>query len=173
MYLQELDAVRPHSSWGWDRAAAHTRPHWGWWHTHHKSHSKMNWTSCKNIILIVPLDVDETLEWFNSFSLVPKTNGKVQLCLDWTLLNKVLIQPVHRGLTCNDILERLAGIKYLKLIDTSSGYHNLKWDEQSFYLTTFSCPLGRYRYMWLLFGVVPAADMFQRKIGELFQGLQM
>ena len=31
--------------------------------------------------LIVPLGVDETLEWCNSFKLVPKPDGKVQLYL--------------------------------------------------------------------------------------------
>ena len=31
---------------------------------------------------ITPLRVDETLEWCNSFVLVPKANGKVRQCLD-------------------------------------------------------------------------------------------
>ena len=52
---------------------------------------------------IVPLGMDETLEWCNSFVLVPKVNGKVRLCLDPARLNKSLIRPVHRGPTLNDI----------------------------------------------------------------------
>ena len=47
------------------------------------------------------------------FVLVPKANGKVWLCLDWTRLNKVLIRPVHRGPTLNDTLPWPAGGKYL------------------------------------------------------------
>ena len=74
--------------------------------------------------------MDETLELCNRFVLVPKVNGKALLCLDPGGLNKVLIRPVHRGLTLNDILIRLAGIKYLTLNDVSSGYHNLKLEEQ-------------------------------------------
>ena len=35
----------------------------------------------------------------------------------------------------------------------------------------FSCPFGRYRYIWLPFGVAPACDVFQRKTDELFQKL--
>ena len=119
--------------------------------------------------VIVPSDVDETSKWCNSFLLVLKTNVKVQLCLDLNRLNKVLIRLVHRGPTLNYILPRLAGIKCISLIDTSSGYHNLKLDEQSSYLTTFSCLFGRNSYIQLSFGVVPAGDMFQRKIVELFQ----
>ena len=93
--------------------------------------------------IIVPLDVDETSEWCKSLMLVPKANGKVRLYFDLTWLKIVWIRPIYRCLTLN-ILPRLAGVKYLTLIDTSSGYHNLKLDEQSSYLTTFSCPFGRY-----------------------------
>ena len=54
--------------------------------------------------IITLLGVDETVEWCNSFVLVPKSNGKVRLCLDPTRLNQALIWPVHRGHTLNDIL---------------------------------------------------------------------
>ena len=36
-------------------------------------------------------------------------------------LNKVLLRPIHRGLTLKDILPRPAVVKDLMLIDTSSG----------------------------------------------------
>ena len=74
-------------------------------------------------------------------------NGKLRLCLDLEWINKLLIRPIHIGPSINDILCRLAGVKYLMLIDVSSGYHNIKLDKQSSYLTTYSCPLGRYRYI--------------------------
>ena len=32
--------------------------------------------------IITPQGVDETVEWCNSFVLVPKANGKVWVCLD-------------------------------------------------------------------------------------------
>ena len=32
--------------------------------------------------IITPPVVDKTLEWCNSFVLVPKVNGRVRLCLD-------------------------------------------------------------------------------------------
>ena len=102
---------------------------------------------------------------------MPKANGKVQLCLDPARSNKVLIRPVHRGPTLNDILVRLAGVKYLKLIDASSGYHNLKLDEPSSYLTTVSFPFAKYRYRRLPLGLAPASDMLQRRIDKLFNEL--
>ena len=61
--------------------------------------------------ILAPLSVDETSEWYNSFALVPKVNGKVRLCLDPAQLNKALIRPIQRGPTINDILPKLIGIK--------------------------------------------------------------
>ena len=54
--------------------------------------------------MIVPLGVDETVEWHYSFVLVPKANRKVRLCLDPAQLNQALIRLVHRRPTFNDIL---------------------------------------------------------------------
>ena len=59
----------------------------------------------------------------------------------------------------------------MSIIDASSGYHNLKLDTQSSYLTTFSCPFGRYHYKCLPFGAVPAGYMFQRKIDKIFNDI--
>ena len=72
--------------------------------------------------------MDETSELYSSFALVSNTNGKARLCLDLARLNKALIRPVHRDPTLNAILPRLAGVKYLTLINASLGHHNLKSD---------------------------------------------
>ena len=53
----------------------------------------------------------------------------------------------------------------------SSSYHNLKLDKQSSYLTTFSCSFGRHGYKCLPFRAVPAGDMFQCKINEIFNDM--
>ena len=127
---------------------------------------KMDWL--QKLYIITPLGVDETAEWCNSFVLVPKAKGKVRLCLDPARLNQALIRPVHRGPTLNNILPRLNNVKYMSIIDVSSGYHNLKLDEKSLYLTTFACPFGWYQYKQLPFGSVPVGDMFQCKIDEIF-----
>ena len=69
-----------------------------------------------------------------------------------------------RDPTLNNILPKLNNVQYMSIIDASSGYHNLKLDKQSSYLTTFACPFGRYRYKHLPFGAVPAGDCFNVKL---------
>ena len=79
--------------------------------------------------------------WCNSFVLVPKVNGMVRLCLDPAQLNQVLIRPIHKGPTLNDILPKLNNVRYMSIIDASSGYYNLKLDDKSSHLTIFACPI--------------------------------
>ena len=84
---------------------------------------ELEWLQKKDII--APLGIDESTEWCNSFVFVPNANGKVRLCLDLARLNQVLTRPNHRGPTLNDILPKLNNVKYMSIIDASSGYHNL------------------------------------------------
>ena len=120
--------------------------------------------------IITPLGVDETVEWCNSFVLVPKANGKVRLCLDPVWLNQALMRPIHRGPMINDLLPKLNNVQYMSIKDVSLGYHNLKLDEKM-YLTTFSCPFAQYWKKWLLFRAAPAGDMFQHKIDYIFSDM--
>ena len=71
--------------------------------------------------------------------------------------------------TLNDILPKPNNVKYLSLIDGSSGYHNLKLDERSSYLLMFVCHLVGTGTKWLPSGAEPAGDMFQRKIDEILK----
>ena len=118
--------------------------------------------------IITPLWVNKMVEWCNSFVLVPKANGKVRLCLDLVRLNQVLIRPIHRGLTLNDILLKLNNVQYMSIIDVSSGYHNLKLEKKYSYLNTFACPFGQYQYT---FGAAPVSNMFQHKRDEIFSDM--
>ena len=71
--------------------------------------------------IITSLGIDETVEWCNSFVLVPKANGKVRLCLDPARLNQALIRPVHRGPMLNDIIPRLNNVQYMPIIEHEFG----------------------------------------------------
>ena len=117
--------------------------------------------------IIAPLGVDKMAEWCNNNVLVPKANSTVWSCFDPVQLNLALIRLLHRGPMLNDILLKLNNVQYMSIIDVNSGYHNLKLDKQSSYLTTFACLFGRYRYKHLPFRAVLAGDMFQCEIDEM------
>ena len=71
----------------------------------------------------------------------------------------------------NNILLGLNNLQYMSIFDASSGYHNLRLDKKSSYMTTFSCLFGRYQYKHLPFGAVPAGNMFQHKIDKIFNDM--
>ena len=114
--------------------------------------------------------MDETVEWCNSFHLVPKANGKGKLGLDLARLNQVLITPVHRGPTLNDIFPKLNNVEYLSLIDASSGYHNPKLDGRSSYLIHMSIWQVQIQKA-TLFVAAPTSDMSQCKTDKIFKDL--
>lgn len=58
------------------------------------------------------------------------------------------------------------------LTDARSGYWAIKLTEKSSHLTTFNTPFGRYRFLRMPFGIRFAQDEFQRKIDEIYEGLQ-
>ena len=72
--------------------------------------------------IIEPLKVDEHREWCNSFVVVRKPSGDVQLCIDPAKLNRAIFQPIHRGQTVLDILSKLSGVKYFSLLDAKHGF---------------------------------------------------
>ena len=63
---------------------------------------------------------------------------------------------MHRGATTNDIIPKLTCLYYLTVIDASSGYHNLKLDEKSPYVTISACQFGTYIYARLPCGAALA-----------------
>ena len=60
---------------------------------------------------------------------------------------------------------------YLALIDAGIGYHNLKLDKKSWYLTICACQYGMYRYVRLPFGAAPTGHMFQCKMNKIFKDM--
>ena len=58
--------------------------------------------------------------------------------------------------TLDDVLPNLNGAKLFSPLDAKDGFLQIKLSEQSSYLTTFWGPDGRYRWLWLPFGISSA-----------------
>ena len=103
--------------------------------------------------------------------MVEKTKtGKLRICLDPKAL-KDSIRRLHYPMrTLDDITSVLTGAKYYTLLDITHAYWSIVLDDDSSYLTTFSTPFGRYRYLRLPFGISASSDLFQMKIDEVFEG---
>ena len=116
--------------------------------------------------------VTEPTDWVNSLVVVekPKT-GKLRICLDPKALNEAIRRPHYPMYTLDDVTSKLTNATCFSILDITHAYWSVKLDEASSYLTTFSTPFGRYRYLRLPFGISASSDLFQLKCNEIFEGL--
>ena len=73
---------------------------------------------------------------------------------------------------CKMTYYKLTKVKYLLLIDFSTGYHIMMLDKYHHVWPHSHASFVDYRYKWPLFGAAPADDMLQKKIGDIFKNLQ-
>lgn len=117
--------------------------------------------------------VIEPTKWVNSLAISEKPgSGKLRVCLDPRNLNQAILRPHYRMKTLEDIIPTLTGARYFSKLDARSGYWAIKLTEKSSHLTTFNTPFGRYQFLRMPFGIRSAQDEFQRKIHEIYEGLQ-
>ena len=62
--------------------------------------------------------------------------------------------------------------KRFSLLDLTHAYWSVQLDEESSFLTTFTTPFQRYRYLRLPYGIKSSSDIFCQKVNELFQGFE-
>lgn len=115
--------------------------------------------------------VDEPTDWVNSMVVVEKKNGAVRICLDPRDLNKAIKREHHHIPTLDDIAHRFNGMEHFTILDMKFGYWHIPLTEKSSMLTTFNTPFGRYRYLRLPFGINSAAEVFEKRVEQIFEGI--
>ena len=114
--------------------------------------------------------VDKPTAWISSLVAVVKPH-KVRLCINPRDLNKAIQRPKYQIPTLEEILPQLTQAKIFSVLDAKDGFHQVKLDTASSYLTTFWTPFGRYRYLRMPFGISSAPEEFQRRMHMIVEGL--
>ena len=110
--------------------------------------------------------------WVSSMVVVPKSDGKIRICIDPQELNAAIQREHYQLPTIEEIATRLPGAKVFTVLDARHGFWHIALDEASSYLTTFNTPFGRYRWKRMPFGIKSAPEVFQRRMHEVVEGLQ-
>ena len=121
--------------------------------------------------VIVP--VKEATQWCSGMVVVPKDNGDLRICADFTKLNNCVMRERYILPTVEHTLGQLAGAKIFSKLDANSGFWQLKLSEESSLLTTFITTFGRFRYLRLSYGITSAPEHFQRRMLEVLEGLEV
>ena len=127
--------------------------------------------------------VEEHTHWVSSMLVVDKRKAKdrdmnippskddARNCIDARDLNKALKGPYYPMVTVEEVANRLSDAKSFTSLDACDGYWQLQVDDESSKLLTFNTPWGCYRFTRLPFRISPAAEIYQREMDRLFEGV--
>jgi hypothetical protein len=107
--------------------------------------------------------------WLANSVFVKKKNGKWQMCVDYTSLNKACLKvsfPVPR---IDQIVDSTAGCELLCFLDAYSGYHQIKMKESDELATSFITPSGMFYYVTMPFGLRNVGATYQRCMQHVFE----
>ena len=117
-------------------------------------------------------------EWaFPSFiipkkSKIPGKPGTVRFLSDLRELNKRIIRKPYPLPKIATVLQELEGFMYATALDLNMGYYTLRLSLATSEMCTIIFPWGKYSYQRLPMGASNAPDVFQAKMGTLFQALE-
>jgi len=98
--------------------------------------------------------VTEPIDWVNSIA-TPETQrtGALRVCLDLRDFNCAVKREHYPLRTLEELTLMLSGARYFSVLDATSGWWQIKLDEESSFLTTFNTPFGRYRFTRIPFRI--------------------
>ena len=100
--------------------------------------------------------------------LVPKSNGKKRLCIDYRKLNSVTVNETFPVPLILDILDRLGNSDWFTTLDMASGYWQVFIEPESKPKKAFSTPDWHFQFTRLPFGLKNASVVFIRMMNKLF-----
>ena len=103
---------------------------------------------------------------------VPKANGKLRMCVDYTDLNKACPKDHFPLPRITQVIDSTAGCDLLCFLDAYSGYHQISMAREDEEKMSFTTLVGTYCYVRMPFGLKNAGSTFQRTMRITLQDLQ-
>ena len=116
--------------------------------------------------------VETPTEWCVGMVVVPKTNGRVRICVDLTKLNENVYHERHPLPAVDQTLAQIAGAQVFSKLYANSGFWQIPLCSESALLTTFITPFGRYHFNRLPFAITSAPEHFQRRMSALLRDFE-
>ncbi|XP_058192044.1 uncharacterized protein LOC131309421 [Rhododendron vialii] len=109
--------------------------------------------------------------WLANPVVVPKKNGKLRVCVDYTNLNDACPMDRFPLPRIEQMVDATAGCERLSFRDAYRGYHQIALDPEDQEKMAFISPRGTFCYKVVPFGLKNAGATFQRSITKMFPGM--
>jgi hypothetical protein len=110
--------------------------------------------------------------WVANVVMVPKKNGNMRMCIDFTELNKACPKDPYPLLRIDVIIDQAAGCDMLSLLDCFSGYHQVRMRREDEGKTGFTTRFGIFCFIRVPEGLRNAGSTFNRMM-KLILGNQL
>lgn len=100
-----------------------------------------------------------------------KSNNDVRIIVHYRKVNKFITDDNYFFPAIYDNLHLLSEMKFFSKIDLTSSFYQIPIAEECQEITSFTCPLGQYKFKTLPFGLKSSPKLFQRTISDALQGL--
>jgi hypothetical protein len=113
--------------------------------------------------------------WLANPVVVPKANGKLRMCIDYTNLNKAYPKDPYPLPGIDQIVDSTSGCDLLSSVDAYSGFYQIKMAKDDRKHTAFVTVDGLYCYVVMPYGLLNALPSFARamniKLGDLVRDI--
>jgi hypothetical protein len=109
--------------------------------------------------------------WLANLVIVPKANGKLQMCIDYTNLNKACPKDPYPLPQIYQIVDSTSGCNLLSFLDAYSGFHQIQMSRQDRKHTAFVTVDGLYCYVVMPYDLKNALPTFVRAMSKTFGDL--
>lgn len=115
--------------------------------------------------------VNRPTDWVSNFHIIKKSNGTHRIVLDPRPLNKFIKRPHFYIPSVDELLVKTSECRFFTVLDAKTAFWQQPLEEESSYLTTFTTPFGRFRFLKVPYGLVNAPENFQRIMYEIFKDI--
>jgi hypothetical protein len=109
--------------------------------------------------------------WLANPVIIPKANGKLRICIDYTNLNKACPKDPYPLPRIYQIVDSISGCDLLSFLDAYSGFHQIQMFRQDRKHTSFVTVDGLYCYIVMPYGMKNALPTFVRAMSKTFGDL--